>query len=599
MARPLTPAALRLAAEAQMAKKRHATRPDAANNEALARLVHELQVHQIELEMQNEALRQTQIELEESRDQYVDLYEFAPIGYVTLSASGLIAKINLTGARLFGLDRQELRQKHFAALVAHADQDRWHQHFMQAVSSGVKNSTELKLQRGNGTVFDAQLDCVRAHLAPDESAPRSSDAGPGLRIALSDTSSRKAVECEQRQSKDVREKQAVRHLTELTQDITTRQQTEQALKTAMAMVNAANDAKSRFLAAASHDLRQPLAALRLYTDLLKEQVAPPQQSLVAGMDDCVEVLSNLLDDLLDLSKLAAGVVTPHMVDFPVAEMLACLESVYTLEAKTKGLRLRIRPSGLTGRSDLVLFKRVVGNLMGNALRYTERGGMLVGCRRRQGKTWIEVWDSGIGIAADQTEVIFEEFKQLGDQARNCGSGLGLAIVAKTAALLGLGISVRSWPGRGSVFAIELPLGQPKAEADAEAEPQPAVGHALNVALVEDNALVREAMVIALQEACHHHVVAAASGRSLLAQLGRWVPDIIVTDYRLADGETGYDVITAVRQATVADLPAIIITGDTSPKLIASMHEQGITVLHKPLDLEQLQGHLDGLTALAS
>jgi CheY-like chemotaxis protein len=298
--------------------------------------------------------------------------------------------------------------------------------------------------------------------------------------------------------------------------------------------------------------------------------------------------------LLDLSKLDAGVVTPNLSIFPIAEMLATLVSVHAPEARLKGLRLRCVPSRLSVHSDTVLFRRMLGNLIANAIRYTERGGVLIGCRRRQGKTWVEVWDSGIGIAEHQTQEIFEEFRQLGDAARNRGSGLGLAIVAKTAALLGLEVAVRSWPGRGSVFAIELPVPTaPPIEPETPMfEERAWTCRALCIALVEDNLIVRQALAYALQD-IGHQVLAAASGAELQAQLDSLRPDVIITDYRLAAGETGFDVIATVRAALGDDLPAILITGDTDPDLMRSMVDRGIIVLHKPVQIETLAACLAG------
>jgi PAS domain S-box-containing protein len=382
------------------------------------------------------------------------------------------------------------------------------------------------------------------------------------------------------------------YFTVILRDITDRQRGETELRLATVEAERANNAKSRFLAAASHDLRQPLAALRLYTDVLRGKVAPAQQALVTSMDDCISSLNGLLTDLLDLSKLEASVVKPKISDFSVFECLAHLESIFTPKAQAKGLRLSFVPSSLTGRSDPTLIKRIVGNFIENAIRYTERGGVVVGCRRRRSKVWIEVWDSGMGIPADKTTEIFEEFKQLDNEARNQGSGLGLAIVAKSAALLGLEFSVRSWPGRGSVFAIELPLGHQ--EAVPELVSHVATFQSLRVALVEDNTLLREAMCAALQ-GIGHQVIAAANGATLLAELGELPPDIVVSDYRLTHGETGYDAIMAVRKAMGDDLPAIVITGDTDPKVIASMVDRGIAVLHKPFDIEDLQAYLEDLT----
>lgn len=375
-------------------------------------------------------------------------------------------------------------------------------------------------------------------------------------------------------------------------DITERRAIEDALRASKADAERANNAKSRFLAAASHDLRQPLSALSLYASALKNHVAPAGQPLLGNMKDCIGSLSELLTDLLDLSKLEAGVVTPNLSAFPIADTLASLVTIHTPEARLKGLRLRHARSSLTANCDPVLLGRIIGNLIDNAIRYTEGGGVLVGCRRRLGKTWVEVWDTGVGIPGDKTAEVFEEFKQLGDDARNRGSGLGLAIVAKTAVLLGLEINVRSRPGRGSVFAVELPLGQEK--AIIARAPRQAANRSCRIALVEDNVNVREALVHALQQA-GHQVVAAVTGEKLRAGLGGLPPDVVISDYRLTQGETGFDVISAVRASMGADLPAIVITGDTDPRLIRSMADRGIIVLHKPLDLDILQATLEDLT----
>jgi signal transduction histidine kinase len=328
------------------------------------------------------------------------------------------------------------------------------------------------------------------------------------------------------------------------------------LKHALATADSANHAKSRFLAAASHDLRQPLSAISLYAGVLKNTTRPSEQKVVAQMQQCITSLSALLSDLLDLSKLDAGVVIPSISNFSVGELFAGLATSHQPEALVKGLRLHWVSTQLTGRTDAVLFRRLLGNLLENALRYTERGGVLIGCRRRQGKVWVEVWDTGVGIPADRTAEIFEEFKQLGDGARNKGSGLGLAIVAKTAALLGLEIQVRSRPGRGSAFAIELPLGESKLVPSAATKPAPA-SRPLRIALVEDNSMVRDAIVEGLR-ALGHQVRGSATKAALLAELEQFAPDIVVADYRLTQGVAGIEVIAAVRAQLGTELPAILI-----------------------------------------
>ena len=520
-------------------------------------LLHELQTYQIELEMQNAALRQSQIALEESRDRYVDLYDFSPIGYLTLTRTALITEINLTGAAMLGTDRKKLLQGRFASFIAAEDRARWDRQFFAAMRGDERQRLSIVLRRADGTRFHAQLDCLRIGAASDATL---------LRIALTDVSD------------------SVRQRTDLAHAKSDAQQ-------ATVEAERANAAKSSFLAAASHDLRQPLSALAIYVKLLTDTRSPATRALAANMQECIGSLSGLLTDLLDLSKLQAGVVKPNVSDFAVADILAALESVHAPEARQKGLRLRSVTTRFIGRTDPILFKRLLGNLLANAVRYTDRGGVRIGCRRRQGKTWVEVWDSGVGIPADKTAEIFEEFKQL-DDARNRGSGLGLAIVAKTAALLGLEICVRSWPGRGSLFAVEVPQGrEPETRAP---ERRKMSRRSLRIALIEDNSMVRAALAHGLQSASHE-VIAAATADALSAQLGELSPDVVVSDYRLGQGATGFDAIAKVRAKLGADLPAILITGDTDPNLLRIMADRGIIVLHKPVAIETLTSYLEDLT----
>ena len=406
----------------------------------------------------------------------------------------------------------------------------------------------------------------------------------------------------------------VTHFVAVQQDVTERHRQEEELRqhrdhledlvaqrtaelaTARTQAELANLAKSRFLAAASHDLRQPLTALALYVGILSQPIKSPDPDLVGSMQDCVNQLGELLTDLLDVSKLDAGVIAPQPVDFSIADLLLPLLNVHGAKAREKGLQLRWRASATLVRTDVQLLNRIVGNLIDNAIEYTSHGGVLLACRRRQGRQWLEVWDTGQGIPDDQTELIFEEFRQLGDQARNRGSGLGLAIVAKAAALLKLKIRLRTCLGRGSVFAIELPPGQPPvAAAGAVAARAPATRV---VALVDDNPQVLAALNMALKS-LGHTVHAASSGPQLKALLGDQTPDLIVSDYRLADQETGVALIQQLRLALGATLPGIIVTGDTDPALLRSMATQGIAVLHKPVEISGLQTAILEATACAS
>lgn len=368
-------------------------------------------------------------------------------------------------------------------------------------------------------------------------------------------------------------------------DLTERKQAEAELVVARMAAEKANNAKSRFLAAASHDLRQPLAALSLYVSALNPGSSIDDADIVMSIRSCVNSLSSMLTDILDISKLDAGVVTPTLSSFSVDQLLAEIISVQSVEADMRGLQFRWRDSGLIAHSDRALISRILNNLIANAVRHTEQGAVLVACRRHGGKHWVEVWDTGRGIPEDKTELIFDEFTQLGDGARNRGSGLGLSIVAKTAAVLGVEIRLRSRPGKGSMFAVEIPPGC----MTFAAEPMPTAPsrqRPARIGLVDDNANVLEALRLVLQRS-GHEVVAATSGEALLQALAGRAPDLVIADFRLGDGETGYEVIAATRDLFGHEVPAIVITGDTDPALIRSMSDRGIAVHYKPLQTEAL------------
>lgn len=368
----------------------------------------------------------------------------------------------------------------------------------------------------------------------------------------------------------------------IAQDITERKRNEAALLAAKAEAEQANRAKSSFLTAVSHDLGQPISALALLIGALEQSTPAVPKRLVQNMRECVKGISGLLSDLMDVSKLDAGVVVPAPSDWGVNELLSETLAVHAVEAQAKGLRLRLRTTDAWTYTDRKLLQRVVGNLVSNAIRYTERGGVLVACRRRGGKYWIEVWDTGIGIARAKLGRAFEEFAQLNDTDRAIGSGLGLSIVAKTSQLLGLQVRVQSTPGRGSVFAIELPT--QRWCSLPPARDWRATRRIRRIGLVEDNALLLDSLVFAL-EATGFELIAASTIEELLVRLGAQRPDIVISDFHLTNAQTGTDAIAAVRAVFGPDLPCLVITADTGAELHRSLTSQQIPVLHKPLDID--------------
>jgi PAS domain S-box-containing protein len=369
----------------------------------------------------------------------------------------------------------------------------------------------------------------------------------------------------------------------LASDITELKVAENDSKEARILAEKANAAKSKFLATASHDLRQPVASLTLYADELMDMVQGPAIEVTEHIQSCVESLGNMLSNLLDVSKFDAGVINAVIETFPVNDMLKNVFAENVAQANEKGLDLRFVPCTCVGHTDVRQLTRVLNNVVANAIKFTSAGGVLISCRRRGGRDWLEVWDTGIGIPEDQTEAIFEEFNQLGDQARSSGSGLGLAIVARVCSLLGLKKSVRSRVGKGSVFAIELPLAkridvQPKMESFKEKT---------KLLLIEDNVALLQTMIFVLGNA-GFAVYGGSSLEDAMTKLQDIVPDVVISDYRLANSVTGIDVISKIRQQHGYDVPAVLFTGDTDPSLIKSMHGSGIDILYKPVRVPVLK-----------
>jgi signal transduction histidine kinase len=366
---------------------------------------------------------------------------------------------------------------------------------------------------------------------------------------------------------------------------------------------AAVQVKSRFLAAASHDLRQPLHALTLLVAALKERLPSGEiQQLVRHIEASALAMQELLNALLDLSRLDAGVVVAHPECFPLARVLQGIQRQFAPLAAEKGLVLQVRTTQAWSYSDPLLVERILINLVANAIRYTESGWVSVGARQEGDGLRLEVWDTGPGIPKAYQDKIFEEYFQLvnPERSRDKGLGLGLAIVARLARLLGTPVNVYSEPGQGSCFSIRLPACQPEAGAQdtaaAAGSGDTHLGHAL-VACIDDDQSILEAMVELL--AGWDMEVAAGPDvtqvREDLMQLGR-SPDVIISDYRLAGGCSGLEAIAALRQTFGARIPAVLITGDTAPETIQAIAASGLPLLHKPLRPAKLRAMLAHLLA---
>jgi two-component system CheB/CheR fusion protein len=377
-------------------------------------------------------------------------------------------------------------------------------------------------------------------------------------------------------------------------DITERRRVAETLESAKRQAEQANLAKSRFLAAASHDLRQPLQTLSLLQGILSKKVRDPDSlKLVTRLEETLGAMSGMLNTLLDINQLEAGTVRPELVTFPIEDLLERLRSEFAYHAAARSLGWRMVPCGLSVHSDPRLLEQMIRNLLSNAAKYTEHGGVLLGCRRRGDKLRIEVWDTGRGIPEGQLRSIFEEFRQLDNSARerNRGLGLGLAIVQRLADLLGHAVDVRSRPGKGSVFAVEVPIGrqdalQPQALGRDEAAAR--VGSGGTILVVEDDPDVREMLELLLNDEGYATVAAADGKRALeLAALGVPRLDLVVADYNLPNGPSGLQVCAKLREMLHQEIPVIILTGDISTQTLREIARHGCPQLNKPVKVQEL------------
>jgi two-component system CheB/CheR fusion protein len=382
-------------------------------------------------------------------------------------------------------------------------------------------------------------------------------------------------------------------------DITDRHVASDALRAATRTAELANLAKSRFLAAASHDLRQPLQTLTLLQSLLANAVEGEKaQKLVAKLDDMLGAMSGMLDTLLDINQIETGTVQPVVTRMHINDLLRQLRDQFAYHATESGITLRVMPCSLVVLSDPRLLEQMVRNLLSNALKYTKRGRVLLGCRRHGDTLLIEVWDTGVGIPAAELSAIFDEYHQLDNPARqrSRGLGLGLSIVRRLADLLQHRIVVRSRIGRGSFFGIEVALApnggiteetlaDPIAPANAVPDPAAKPPHIL---VIEDDPALRDTLVSLLEDA-GFATSAAASGIAAfdLVAHGKLRADLILSDYNLPGGMDGLQVTARMRERLHRQVPAIILTGDISTTTLHDIQRMNCLLLRKPVKIPEL------------
>jgi PAS domain S-box-containing protein len=365
----------------------------------------------------------------------------------------------------------------------------------------------------------------------------------------------------------------------------------------------ANQAKSRFLATASHDLRQPLQTLALLSGTLRRMIIHENaEEVLSQQEQAIGAMSRLLNALLDISKLESGAIKPELRDFKVADLFDGLRREFASITANKGLTLQVESSEECAHSDPALVEQILKNLASNAIKYTRQGRVLLRCSRENDAIRIEVRDTGIGIPAEQIAYIYDEFYQVGvpNNTSREGYGLGLSIVQRLVKLLNLRLEVASEVGRGSTFSLTLPAGQSQSAAIA---PQPSVAVASapqtrkpRVLLVEDDPGVRGATRMLLAVEGYRVTAVSSNSEALRSAREEGKPDLLITDYHLGDGELGTEVIAAVRESVGADIKAVLVTGDTSSLIKQMSGDPHLRIASKPINAEELLAILASLLA---
>ncbi|MFN4025422.1 MAG: chemotaxis protein CheB [Hyphomonas sp.] len=376
----------------------------------------------------------------------------------------------------------------------------------------------------------------------------------------------------------------------------------ETLEAAIRQAEHASIVKTRFLASASHDLRQPLQTLTLIHGLLaREGIKPEAKHLIDRMEQAVGAMSGMLNTMLDINQIEEGIISFEIENIAISELLSNLYAEYKYHAQAKSLELRLAPSSAVIRTDRRLLEQMIRNLLTNAIRYTDSGRVLIGCRKRKDFLRIEIWDTGIGISEEELPNVFGEYHKIVHRGRSAseGLGLGLSIVQRLADMLGHRIHARSSPGRGSMFSIEVSLARAATSltgkesalhagrSEDSASPQKA-----SILIAEDDPDLRQLLEILLQQD-GHEVVAAPDVASAVqaAEQGERAPELLIADYNLPDGRSGLDLARQLKQGSAPDMQVIILTGDISTATESMIATEGFRRLRKPVHPEDLEAEI--------
>lgn len=388
----------------------------------------------------------------------------------------------------------------------------------------------------------------------------------------------------------------------LKRELESRREIELALKQAKQQAELANQSKTRFLAAASHDLRQPLSSALLFLESMDESaVREGDRALLHRSRLALVSLNNLLGTLLDVARLDAGDIEPHITDFPIAALFERIGPEFESVARSVGIDLALLPCEAWVRTDPHLLETVLRNFISNAIRYTPGGRVRIGCRRRADGLMICVYDTGIGIERQHLDAIFDPYYQVPSEARrsSTGIGLGLSIVNRIARLLSLGRVVRSQPGKGSMFAVIAPYGSSEGDTASRQAWKPGSAtrpaRPLNVVVIDDNPDVLLGMSSILGKwGCRAVTASLATDAVVRLIAADAEPDLIISDYHLDKGVKGDEAIDEIRREFDGEAPAVIMTSDPDPALRKRLQKRGLTVLEKPLNLAKLRAMIERL-----
>ena len=557
-------------------ERREEPSPDAA-----VQMLHELRVHQIELEMQNEELRRVQIELDASRARYFELYDLAPVGYCTISDGGQIQQANLCAAGLLGIARGALVRQPISRFILKADQDIYYRLRKQILETGEGQACDLRLKKNDGTSFWVQLVVSRAQEA---------EAPPELRVIINDISERKRVEAE-----------------EAAFALALREKNDE-LEAARRAADKANRAKSQFLSSMSHELRTPLSAILGFSQLIESGTPPPTPSQKRSVDQILKAgwyLLELINEILDLALIDSGRVSLSLEPVVLAELMNECESIIGVLAKKHGIGVTFPrfESPCVVNADRTRLKQALINLLSNAVKYNKTGGTVsVECLPGDaGSLRISVRDTGVGLTPDQLAQLFQPFNRLGQEFKaEQGTGIGLVVSKRLIEMMGGVIRVDSSVGQGSVFSIELPRAVAGQAVPATRPCEDAISPTVDahtpqhtLLYVEDNVANLMLVEEIVARRSNVRLLSAHDAKSGIELARNSQPDAILMDINPPD-ISGLDALKMLAgDPTTSHIPVLALSANAMPNDIERALEAGFFgYLTKPIKLADFWATLD-------